>query len=820
MWNSVPALMELLIQAATSRSETLPPSLRLVWLSGDWIPLQLPYQIKVLHPGVQVISMGGATEASIWSIIYPIDHLDASWTSIPYGRPMVNQSWHVLNDALEPCPVWVPGQLYIGGIGLAQGYWRDTEKTRASFIIHPKSGERLYRTGDLGRYLPDGMLEFLGREDFQVKIGGHRIELGEIEATLLQHGGVQAAVVTAVGEARGHRRLVAYVVPEEEQSLDDQALLDVLQAQLPAYMIPATFMHLQSLPLTSNGKVDRRALPEPAWAQHMPEDGYVAPRTPVEEALVKIWSKVLSAPQVGIHDNFFDLGGDSILSTQIVTQAYEAGLQLTPGQVFEHQTIAALAAVAEVTSANGALTVVKAAPSPAESDIEDVLPLAPGQHEMLWQSLSGSAAPPSGANIMQWCWGFQGDLDLAALQRAWQQAVDGHPALRSAFRWGDDEAPQQVVYRDVPLPLTLHDWRGLAPEVQQQQLDAYLAAERHQGFALSRAPLSRLTLFRMSNDDHACLWSLHHLLLDAWAIYPLLGEVMTRYEALGRGQEVRRPAAVSYRDYLAWVQRQAQSQAEQFWRRTLQGFTTPTPLGGRKLPAPGLGEPVCFARLRQELPAHTTAALQTFARDHRLTLYTLLQGSWSLVLQHLSGEYDVVFGSVYNGRPTDLPRADSVVGMLANVVPMRVRIEPEQNLVAWLEQLQADRLASYPYAYSPFHDIRTWSALPLEQPLFESMLLFQNLPTAAAARDQGRRLRVRSIAAEHNWPYALSLTVHPGAALRLSLSYDCRYFDDADAAHILHRMQTLLEVMAESPASAITDLQRRADQAWGEGINR
>jgi amino acid adenylation domain-containing protein len=216
IWNSVPALMQMLVEYLGERPALCQAatSLRLVMLSGDWVPVALPDRIQALFGGVDVYSLGGATEASIWSILYPIRNVDPTWKSIPYGQPMVNQTFHVLNERFEPCPVWVPGQLYIGGIGLAKGYWRDEAKTSASFIIHPQSGERLYRTGDLGRYLPDGNIEFLGREDFQVKIRGHRIELGEIETALEQHPGVQAAVVAAVGDPRGDKRLIAYVVPD------------------------------------------------------------------------------------------------------------------------------------------------------------------------------------------------------------------------------------------------------------------------------------------------------------------------------------------------------------------------------------------------------------------------------------------------------------------------------------------------------------------------------------------------------------------------------------------------------------------------------
>ena len=217
IWNSVPALMQMFVEYVSGRADVVPQSLRLALLSGDWIPLDLPDKIKAMKDGVQVISLGGATEASIWSTLYSIEEVDPNWKSIPYGRPMVNQRIYVLNEFMEDCPDWVPGQLYIGGIGLAQGYWRDEDKTKDSFDVHPRTGERLYRTGDLGRYLPDGNIEFLGREDFQVKIRGYRIELGEIETTVKQHPGVRDAVVTAVGETQGNKRLVSYVVPDQDK---------------------------------------------------------------------------------------------------------------------------------------------------------------------------------------------------------------------------------------------------------------------------------------------------------------------------------------------------------------------------------------------------------------------------------------------------------------------------------------------------------------------------------------------------------------------------------------------------------------------------
>ncbi|HEY0606683.1 MAG TPA: amino acid adenylation domain-containing protein, partial [Herpetosiphonaceae bacterium] len=286
IWNSVPALMEMFVEYVAERPALHPELLRLVMLSGDWIPLTLPDRIKTLSPNIALWSLGGATEASIWSILYPIERVDPGWKSIPYGRPMLNQQFHVLSESFEPAPTWVPGQLYIGGIGLAQGYWRDPEKTAASFITHPRTGERLYRAGDLGRYLPDGNIEFLGREDFQLKIQGYRIELGEIEAALAQHRLVRSAVVNAVGERQGSKRLVAYVVPEHEATQEtpparlldprerlqfkrrqpglrhepDRMTIPLLRPELDAAAIEAAYIRRRSY---------RRFLPSPVPFEHL-----------------------------------------------------------------------------------------------------------------------------------------------------------------------------------------------------------------------------------------------------------------------------------------------------------------------------------------------------------------------------------------------------------------------------------------------------------------------------------------------------------------------------------------------------------------------
>ncbi|MER5541613.1 amino acid adenylation domain-containing protein [Streptomyces sp. NPDC002589] len=341
IWNSVPALMEMFVEHV--RTLGGPPSLRLVMMSGDWIPVTLPGAIASTLPDARIWSLGGATEASIWSILHPITRVDPNWTSIPYGRPMRNQRFHVLDESLRPRPTWVPGDLYIAGAGLARGYLGDEAKTRAAFLRHPMTGERLYRTGDLGRYLPDGDIEFLGRADFQVKIQGHRIELGEVEAALLRQPDVRAAAAVAEGERGGPRRLVGYAV----SGTSEGELREALGRELPGYMVPSRIVLLDELPLTDNGKVNRRLLPSPEQTAPRSAEA-VAPRDATERLLAGIWAEFFPPADgpVDITANFFDLGGDSMLAVRMMARIRRhTGRSLPVATLLARPTVASLAEV-------------------------------------------------------------------------------------------------------------------------------------------------------------------------------------------------------------------------------------------------------------------------------------------------------------------------------------------------------------------------------------------------------------------------------------------------------------------------------------------
>ncbi len=567
LWNSVPALLEMFATFLAPQPQRWPCSLRLALLSGDWIPLRLPQQVRALAPQLELVSLGGATEAAIWSIYYPITTVEPHWASVPYGLPLDNQQFYVLDASLRECPEWVVGELYIGGAGLAQGYWRDPVRTAERFVPCPWSvvssqlqrtmdngprttDNKLYKTGDLGRYLPDGNIEFLGRADYQVKVQGYRIELGEVEAALLAHPQVQAAVAAVQGERFGPKRLVAYIVPVQEQRTKNQEqrtdrttdrkgvlhtpppdheprkglshtpspdhgqrttdngqltvdLRQFLHERLPDYMIPATFVLLDALPLTPNGKVDRQALPAP----EQPADAaaYVTPRTPVERALAEVWGSILGREQVGIHDDFFELGGDSILSIQIVARANQLGLRLTPNQLFEHHTIAALATVVGTAPAVQAEQGLVAGP----------LPLAPAQHWLFEQEL-----PQPDYFNQSVLLELRQALDPALLEQALRQLLLHHDALRLRFARTESGWQQTNAGPDDRPLLSCIDLAAL-PEPQQAAAIEARAAELHASLSLAEGPLVRAALFDLGPRRTArLLLVIHHLAVDgvSWRI--------------------------------------------------------------------------------------------------------------------------------------------------------------------------------------------------------------------------------------------------------------------------------------------------------------
>ena len=818
---------------AVEESGRLPEELREVISAGE--PLRITPALESFFDrlrGCRLYNQCGPSEThAVASVL--LEGPAASWPRLPpIGRPIWNARLYVLDAHLNPVPAGVAGEVYIGGDCVSRGFLNRPALTAERFIpdpYGPHAGARMYRSGDLGRHTSDGQIELVGRADQQVKVRGYRVELGEVETVLDAHEDVGRSVVVVREDAPGQQRLVGYVIPAPGRLAPTAGeLRRHMRARLPDYMVPTAFVVMSELPLTPSGKINRRALPAPDAARPELETAHVAPRTPAEKILADIWAGVLGLDAVGVHDNFLELGGDSILSIQLIARAKQAGLRLTLTHLWEQQTVAGLAAVAESLPQEDAAAAGDERarfpsarsgreragdPVPDGERVEDVYPLTAMQQGILFHSLYRRT---SGEYVEQFSCDLRGPLDAAAFRRAWEHVVARHPALRTAFEWEDLDEPLQVVHREAELPFEQRDWRDLSAAQQRESFDDFIEAETREGtFDLARAPLIRVFLFRLADELHRLVWSLHDIVIDGWSAPLILDEVEESYRAFSRSLEPDLRPSHPLRNYVEWLGRRDAAGEEDFWRRSLAGFDAPTPLPYDRPAADAPAD--TYAQRRTLLGREATAALHTAARKRQLTVNTLVQGAWALVLSRFGGGPEVLFGSVVSGRPAELEGVEETVGVFVNTLPVRVRVPEGMAVEAWLHEIQAEQFEARRYEYTPLAQIQKWSEAPAGRRLFESILAFVNYPG-------GRQ----GFWAETDWHlqksgYPLFVVVRPGDEMQLEITYAAQLFDGETVGRVLDYFQTALESLAENAGRSIAALpalpaaeSRRLLAEWNE----
>jgi amino acid adenylation domain-containing protein/non-ribosomal peptide synthase protein (TIGR01720 family) len=1265
--NQTPSAFRQYIAADVQSGPPAQSALRYVIFGGEALELASlrPWFDRYGDARPQLVNMYGITETTVHVTYRPIslEDLQAGAGSV-IGVPIPDLRLFVLDPYGSPVPIGIAGEMYVGGGGVARGYLDRAELTAQRFVPDPFAGDgsKLYRTGDLARRLENGDLEYLGRIDDQVKIRGFRIELGEIEAVLARHPGVTDAVVLAREDAGLDKRLVAYVVPAGSSvGLIDQ-LKEHLRAKLPEYMVPAHYLLLEQLPLTANGKTDRKALPAPDYGRREDERPYVAPRTATEETLAGIWADVLGAPRVSIDDDFFDLGGDSILTIQVIARSRQAGLRFTPRDLAKRPSIALLSEVIEsaappaapepepdagpvaltpiqswffehsftdpdywnqaflfevpsdidlepfqqalshvvdhhdalrlrvtgngpestlscestavapsitridlttvapeahptsietaaaaaqsqldlhrgpllaavhfdrgaasgrllivvhhlavdgvswrlliedLETAYGALRLGSApqlqarsasfqrwsqalvdfaanaelressarwleigavagdlpegqaghGPNPeghartvtvaldadetrdllqrvpaayrtqindvlltalalalrgwsgrdaqriemeghgreeqiapldvsrtvgwfttlypmvldlagAQDDgsalklikedvrrvpdrglsygvlryaandpvvaeqlaaqpsaellfnylgqfdqvvagselfrfadeatgpwhgptnerthrlevvaavrkgrfeadwtygadrdrpevmqrladdfiaalrrliahclqpgvsgrtpsdfpqarlqpdavdrllarypgIEDVYPLSPMQR--LFLSMEGGSGR---LGFEQWVFQLKGPVDPVALREAWEATVARHAILRTAFVTDGVPEPLQVVNRSAALPWAPEDWTGESPADQEGRLRSFLRSDRERGFDVGVAPLTRVTLIRLGDENHQLVWSTHHLCVDGWSWPLIFRDVGAAYAALGEGTELRLPMPGQYGAYIAWLA-DAAPDSRDFWKAALSGFESATPLALQTAPPPHAQEDIREASTRMD--ASTTAALQNLARRLRVTLSTVVQGSWAILIGHLSARDDVVLGASFSGRPAELPGVETLVGPCVNNLPVRVALDPEQSVADWLAELHERNLEVAQHQYASLSDIQEWAGVPWRLRLFDSLVVFQNYSVDHAALRWGA-LDIEPLTAPEATNYPLTLTVTPGAEIDLKLMGQADRFGPDSLTMMLDGLAMALTSLAELPEASLSGIQSR-----------
>ena len=803
----VPSVVEGVIAYLEDSGRSL-PGLRLVAVGSDTLnPGTYGRLRRVLGPGTRVVNSYGLTEATIDSTYFE-GPLPASTggRSVPIGLPFAGTTAYVLDQGLRPLATGLPGELYIGGPGVAIGYLGRPGLTAERFVPDPFSsrpGSRLYKTGDTARWLADGNLGLVGRADGQVKIRGQRVELGEVESSLRRDPSVRdAAVIVREGP---ERRLAAFVVAEGDIPIEAD-LRRRLRERLPEVMVPSTILVLDTLPLSANGKVDRRALAAIEATVGPRSAPQVAPRNEVESTLARIAAGLLGEASIGVEEDLLGLGIDSIQIIQLVSRARAAGLAIDPMQVFRRPTIAGLAATARPvapptvdprTEADRDLLVRTRA---EDSSVEDAYDLTPVQQGMLFHVL---LEPEAGAYVEQFRCVLRGEVDADAFASSWRRVVQRHPALRSAIRWVDADRPVQVVLDRVELPFILLDWTDRTAAEQAAGLDEYLREDRRRGFVLTFAPPLRLALFRLDADRTALVWTVHHLVMDGWCLPILLGEALATYQAEARGEAAALPPPRPFREYLAWLGRQDHRASEPYWRRALGGLSGPTPLG---IEASSHEKPLgvdAFAECENSLGGPEWAALRAMSRSGRVTLGTIVQGAWALLLSRYSGRADVVFGVTVSGRPAELDGVESIVGVLINTLPMRVAVAEEAAIVPWLAEVQARQAEMRRHESTPLTLIQSWSDVPRGRPLFESVVILQNTPVDVPP---GGRLTIEGARVHEQTNYSLTLSTIPGDVLTLRLGYDARRFEAAAVDRALGHLRALLVGFALDPGGRLADL--------------
>jgi amino acid adenylation domain-containing protein len=751
----------------------------------------------------KVWNLYGPTETTIWSMIHKVESHEGP---VPIGHPIANTQIYILDPNLQPVPIGVHGELYIGGDGLARGYFNRLELTEETFVPNPFSdqpGSRLYRTGDRARYLVDGDIEFLGRVDNQVKIRGHRIELGEIEAALNQHPGVKESVVVAVEDgssASDNPKLtVAYVVPKQQPRLSVAELRGYLKEKLPDYMIPSLFMPLDVLPLTPNGKVDRSALP--------PVDGrrpdliheFVAPRNEIEEMVAQVWRTVLELERVGVYDNFFDLGGHSLVATRVAARLRgHFNIDLPLRKLFELPTVAELAQYVDdlLHNQNGTKT-PPIVPVPRDRKIPASL-----SQQRLW--FLRELNPGSTAYNISSVFSIRGPLNVHALSEALNAVISRHEILRTTFEYVEESLVQNIrPFVEMALPVTVLEI--LPANVREAKAREVALEEARKPFDLRNGPLLRAQLLRVYEGKHYLLLNVDHTILDGWSMGILFKEVGILYEAFAnREQNPLPPMKVQYADYAVWQRESLLGDGLEsymaYWKRQVGSYSSPslTTDYPRSTQQTTVG-------VRETLPLsrQLTESLKALSRREGVTMFMTLLAAFKILLSRYTGQEDLVVGSTIAGR--NRPEIDGLIGFFINALPLRTDLSGNPSFLELLKRIREVCLGAYTHQELPFEKIveavnpsRDLSRNPFFQVMFnmadlsERVLHLHGCEVAKESfLDPEAKFDITLYAPEKD------------ETIELAIVYNADLFSDVRITVMLEQISDLLSQIAEQPRAKI-----------------
>ncbi len=778
------------------------PSVRLVVLGGEVVQKQ-DFELYQKHfsDDCLLVNGFGPTESTVTLQYFVNQQAVIAHDTVPIGQAVENTRVSLVNEAGEQAAIYGVGEIVIKSPHVALGYWRRPKLTETAFSNTPAEGNwRSYRTGDLGRWQADGTIEYVGRRDDQVKIRGHRIELGEVEAALRTCRGVGECVVVMT---RGDR-LAAYVVPGESyKAVSVSEWRQQLGERLPQYMVPSVIMVIDKMPLSANGKVDKRALPEPEMSRDELAGEYEGPRTVTEEILVGIWMEVLTLERIGIHDNFFELGGHSLLATQVIARIRQAfPVEIALLSIFEQPTIAGLAYLID--------TRLKNEPYSDDAGIERIkrngfLPLSFAQ-QRLW--FLDQLTPASAVYNISAAVRLSGSLDLPALEQTFTELLRRHESLRTSFTVLDSQAVQ-LIAEPQPFRLPLTDLTALGAAEREQMVQRLITEEVNLPFDLSLAPLLRARLLQLSEQEQVLVVTMHHIVSDGWSMGVLIREVAALYSAFSQGQAS--PLAelpVQYGDYAVWQRERLQGAVLEaqlsYWRAQLQGAPAVLELPtDRSRPAV---QSYRGGTVKFELGEETTQALNQFSRRAGVTLFMQLLSAWAVLLWRYTGQADVVVGTPIANR--NRAETEGLIGFFVNTLALRVRLSGNPSYRELLERVREVCLGAYAHQEVPFEKIVEELQPERElsyTPVFQVMLILQNAPVADVQLPGLRLSQVEGESRTAKFDLTLSLA-EAGKEIVGGLEYNADLFDEATVARLAGHFQTLVAAIVAHPERGIADL--------------
>ncbi|HEU4597502.1 MAG TPA: amino acid adenylation domain-containing protein [Pyrinomonadaceae bacterium] len=801
-----PSQLKLLLAAGLTRQESDHP--RLVLVGGEALDVAT-WTLLAGHPGIAFFNVYGPTECTVDATVQRITGESAS----PFiGRPVANTRLYILDAAMRPVPAGARGELYIGGAGVARGYLGRPALTAERFVPDPfgsEPGARLYRTGDMVRYAAGGEVEFVGRVDDQVKVRGFRIELGEIESALAEHEAVRAAAVVCREEEDGGKRLLAYAVCEAGAEVSGEQLRAHLRARLPEYMTPSLVAVLEEMPLTANGKIDRRALLSFEDVEAETGDKYVAARTPVEELMSGIWAQVLGVKRVGVEDNFFDLGGHSLLATQVISRLRRAfQVELPLRSLFESPTVAGLSACVErALKTSGA----QLAPDIERIPRDGALPLSFAQ-QRLWfldQLTPGSAVYNVPTVLL-----LSGQLDAQAFERALDEVVRRHEILRTTFA-APEGTPVQVIAPPRPLNLSVTDLSALTEAAREAEVERLTAQEMRAPFDLARGPLMRAGLLRLAEEEHVLLFTVHHIVSDIWSKGVLVREVAALYEAFTRGAASPLPElTIQYADFAQWQRRWLGGEVLEtqltYWKRQLSGELPVLELRTDH-PRPAASS-FHGAHHGLQLSPQLTENLKVFSRREGATLFMTLLAGFKTLLHLYTGQEDILVGTPIANRTR--AEIEDLIGFFVNTLVLRTDFSGNPTFREVLGRVREVTLGAYAHQELPFEKLVEELQLSRDAgrtPLLQAVFTLQNAPVPPLEL-AGLKLTMRPVdSGTAKFDLVLNMA-ETEQGLAGWLEYNCDLFEATTIERMSSHFEKLLESVVEQSDARLDGLELLTDE--------